>query len=123
MAIGAWLVSAASLAATPAQAPAEPARETDAAPASAASPPAGFYSYCAVCHGVDGGGIEGLGAALAGSTYVKSAPVGELVEFLKVGRLPNDAATVSGRPMPGFAYVDEAELRAIADYLKQLNRP
>ena len=41
------------------------------------------------------------------------------MDFLKVGRLPNDPASVSGRPMPGFAYVDEAELAAIADYLKQ----
>lgn len=80
---------------------------------------AAFWTYCIACHGVDGQGIDGLGVNLVASPYVASTPSAELVEFLKVGRLPNDPASVSGRPMPGFAYVDEAELGTIADYLKQ----
>ena len=79
-----------------------------------------FLTYCVACHGVAGEGIEGLGVNLAESSYVASTGVAGLVKFLKVGRLPNDPASVSGRPMPGFAYVDEAELAAIARYLKQL---
>ena len=84
---------------------------------------AAFATYCMVCHGVDGRGVAGLGVDLVSSPYVASASPGALVEFLKAGRLPNDPASVSGRPMPGFAYVDEAELAAIASYLKQRSEP
>lgn len=82
---------------------------------------AAFSTYCIACHGVDGRGVEGLGADLVASTYVAGASAAELVEFLKLGRLPNDPASVSGQPMPGFAYLDDAELAALADYLKRLS--
>lgn len=93
------------------------------APATGDSQKAAYSKYCIACHGVDGQGVDGLGVNLVASPYVASTPSAELVDFLKIGRLPNDPATVSGRPMPGFAYVDEAELAAIADYLKQRSNP
>jgi hypothetical protein len=39
--------------------------------------------------------VEGLGVNLVASPYVASASPGELVSFLKVGRLPNDPATMA----------------------------
>jgi mono/diheme cytochrome c family protein len=73
---------------------------------------------CAACHGVALEGVEGLGVSLADSGFVgrKSAP--ELVAFLKVGRMPGDPESVAGRPMPGFAWLPEADLMEIAAYIK-----
>ena len=38
--------------------------------------------------------------------------------FLKVGRMPGDPESVVGRPMPGFAWLPEADLTEIAAYVK-----
>lgn len=83
---------------------------------------AGYELRCLVCHGEAGQGIDGLGANLVTSEFVRARSLEQLVEFLKVGRLPNDPDTVSGRPMPGFAWIDEAQLAAIAAYVKSLSR-
>ena len=82
-----------------------------------------FNNHCLLCHGADARGIDGLGPSLVYSAYVAARSVEELTAFLKVGRLPNDPDSVSNRPMPGFAWVDEAELAAIAEYVKSLNQP
>jgi mono/diheme cytochrome c family protein len=82
-----------------------------------------FTRYCATCHGVDARGVEGLGVNLVESSYVASSSSAELVQFLKVGRLPNDPASITRLPMPGFALLDAAQLAAIADYLRGLNQP
>jgi hypothetical protein len=48
-------------------------------------------------------------------------PPAALVVVLKVGRMPNNPASVSGRPMSGFAHIDEAEPTAIAEHLTRKN--
>ena len=65
--------------------------------------------------------VSTAAAAVTPSAFVGQSSSRELTEFLKAGRLPNDPQTVSGRPMPGFAYVAEADLTAISDYLKELH--
>ena len=76
---------------------------------------------CVACHGADLRGVEGLGVSLVGSPFVAGTATPALVEFLKAGRMPDDPASVSGRPMLGFAWIPEAELVEIAEYVKRQN--
>lgn len=95
-----------------------------AAPGTAAAGPPQNDKYsvsCLACHGADLEGVDELGPALAKSAFVASKSVAELVAFLKVGRMPDDPDSVTGRPMPGFGWVPEAELEEIAAYVKSHN--
>lgn len=80
-----------------------------------------FDVHCIACHGPDGRGIDNLGADLVASAFVARNGEPALVEFLKAGRLPDDPASLTGRPMPGFAWVADSELRALAAFLKSRN--
>jgi mono/diheme cytochrome c family protein len=77
-----------------------------------------FELNCLACHGAELEGIDGLGVSLTDSAFVGRKSAGELVAFLKVGRMPGDPDSVSGRPMPGFAWLPEADLAEIAAYIK-----
>ena len=77
-----------------------------------------FDQYCIGCHGPDGRGITNLGVDLVASAFVASKSESALVEFLKAGRLPDDSASKTGRPMPGFAWVPEGELKSVAAFVK-----
>ena len=79
-----------------------------------------FSTNCMICHGPRGEGIEGLGVSLINSGFVQSQSSADLAEFLKRGRLPNDSASVSGLPMPGFAWMTTEDLAAVAAHLKGL---
>ena len=79
-----------------------------------------FDTQCITCHGTDARGVEGLGVGLADSRFVRSATQDELIAFLRVGRMPNDPATVTGMVMPGFAWIAEQDLVALAGYIKNL---
>lgn len=79
-----------------------------------------YNTQCIACHGPAGSGVQGLGVPLVGSEFVSTRSTDELVAFLKAGRMPGDPDNVSNRPMPGFAWVSDAELAAVADYLKEL---
>lgn len=86
--------------------------------AGAADSDAAFEQHCVACHGPDGRGIENLGVDLVTSPFVATTSEQELVEFLQVGRLPDDPSTRTGRPMPGFSWLAESELESIAGFLK-----
>ena len=45
-----------------------------------------------------------------------------LAAFLKVGRMPGQPGNISGRVMPGFAYLPDPELAALAGFLKARHR-
>ena len=79
-----------------------------------------YNTQCIACHGPAGSGVEGLGVALVGSEFVATRSTDELVAFFKAGRMPGDPDSVSGRSMPGFAWVAEDELAGVATYLKEL---
>jgi len=80
-----------------------------------------FATHCQSCHGADGQGVEPLGVTLVNSPFVKSKSADELVAMLKVGRLPGDPDSVKQRVMPGFSWMEEAQLSELADLLKAQN--
>ena len=49
-----------------------------------------FMSSCVACHGPDGQGLPGLGKDLTASEFVAGKTDDELVNFIKVGRGPDD---------------------------------
>ncbi len=102
-------------------------REVAAAPvepvasAAAAAPASAVYAAnCVACHGADAQGVEGLGLNLVASQLVAGSSAAELVEFLKAGRMPGSPDSVTGVPMPAFAWLPQADLDEVAAYLKSL---
>jgi mono/diheme cytochrome c family protein len=81
-----------------------------------------FAANCAACHGPDGNGIPELGVTLVESAYTASLEAPQLVEFLKVGRMPGQPGSIRNGVMPGFAYLPADELTEIAAYVKALQR-
>jgi len=79
-----------------------------------------FNAQCIACHGVDARGVEGLGVSLVDSGFVALSSQQELIEFLKVGRMSTDPATVTGLVMPGFAWMADADLAALAQRLQSI---
>jgi EmrB/QacA subfamily drug resistance transporter len=92
------------------------------APAATADGAALYALHCVACHGPDLQGIAQLGVNLAGSAYVGRSEETALAAFLKVGRMPGQPGNLSGRVMPGFAYLPDPELAALAGYLKARHR-
>ena len=94
---------------------------TAAAPAAdAAAQSAVYTANCVACHGPDAKGIQGLGLDLTASALVADSSADELVAFLKAGRMPNSPDSVSGIPMPAFAWLPQGDLDEVAAYLKTL---
>ena len=79
-----------------------------------------FAQQCIFCHGIDARGVEQMGVTLVASKFVASSSTDELASFLMLGRLPTDPASISGLAMPGFAYLGENNLRAIAVHLRNI---
>jgi len=92
------------------------------APTATADGAALYALHCVACHGADLKGIAELGVTLAGSAYVGRSDAATLAAFLKVGRMPGQPGNVSGRVMPGFAYLPDPELAALAEFLKARQR-
>ncbi len=102
--------------------PARAVADTAPAVADSSQGAALFATHCAACHGADGNGLENLGVTLVGSRYTQSLDAVGLVEFLKVGRMPGQPGSIRGGVMPGFAYLQPAELEQIAAYVKAMHR-
>lgn len=79
-----------------------------------------FEAQCIACHGVDARGVDGLGVSLVDSGLVAAISEEDLVAFLKVGRMLTDPANVSGAVMPGFAWLAEQDLVALAGHVKSI---
>ena len=79
-----------------------------------------YGQQCQACHGADARGVQGLGLNLVGSALVASSSEDELTEFLKVGRPADSPNSVTGVPMPGFAWMTDDQLSELTGYLKGL---
>ncbi len=76
---------------------------------------AGLYvSNCASCHQLDGQGIKGKIPALADNGSVKAEGPQNVIKVI-LGGLP---ATDTYGPMPSFAALDDAQIAAIANYVR-----
>ena len=88
----------------------------DTAQDSAMSP---LYNvHCSACHGPNGEGIEGLGVDLVASEFVAGSDSDALVVLLGEGRMPDAETSLTGRPMPSFAWMGEDELHGLAVLLQ-----
>lgn len=103
----------------------------NAAPASAGTagdPVAGeklFLGTCVACHGQDGQGLPGLGKNLITSEFVAGTTDSELVEFIKVGRGPDDPLNTTGVRMPAKGNnpaLSDQDLYNIVAYLRTLRQ-
>ncbi len=67
-------------------------------------------------------GVEGLGLNLVESELVAGSSPDELIAFFQAGRQPGSPDSVTGVPMPAFAWMEAADLAEIAGYLKSLQQ-
>lgn len=79
-----------------------------------------YATNCAACHGADATGVQGLGLNLVESDLVAKSSAEELVVFIANGRLPDSPDSVTGVPMPAFAWMDAGDVAEVANYLKSL---
>ena len=80
-----------------------------------------YNARCGFCHGADLNGIDGLGVTLKDSLFLKDMSTDAIVEFLKIGRMPNSEDSISGGVMPGFNWLETSELDEIAIFIKEGN--
>jgi len=81
-----------------------------------------YATNCVACHGADATGVQGLGLNLVESDLVTTSSAEELVVFLQNGRAPDSPDSVTGVPMPAFAWMDAEDLNEVAGYLKSLQQ-
>ena len=81
-----------------------------------------YTANCSACHGPDAAGVQGLGLNLRESELVGNSSAEELIVFLQAGRQPNSPDSVTGIPMPAFAWMDAADLAEVAGYIKGLQQ-
>jgi mono/diheme cytochrome c family protein len=84
-----------------------------------------FLSTCVACHGPDAQGLPGLGKNLVTSEFVAGKSDSELVEFIKVGRGPDDPLNTSGVTMPAKGNkptLTDEDLGNIVAYLRTLHQ-
>ena len=91
----------------------------DVAPAAVDAVVSPLYNvHCSACHGPTGEGVEGLGVDLVASEFVAGSDPGELIVFLQEGRMPDADASLTGRPMPSFAWMGDDELHDLVVFMQ-----
>ena len=114
-------VPASAEAAAPAEAVAAPAESVG----DAANGEVLFAKSCIACHGPGGIGVQGLGKDMTTSEFIASKTDAELLEFVKVGRAPDDPLNTTGVLMPpkggNPAFSDEDLIDVIA-YVRTLHK-
>ena len=109
--------------------PAAAAESNVEAAASTGDPVAGEKVYqgtCVACHGPDAKGVENLGKSLhpSYSDFVSTRTDEELVEYIKVGRLPDDPLNTTGVAMPakgGNPALTEEDMYNVVAYMRTLD--
>ena len=94
-------------------------------PAPAGDPVKGeeLFVTCAACHGPQGEGVEGLGKDMTTSEFIAGKSDDELVEFIEVGRAPDDPLNTTGvamLPKGGNPSLSDEDLYDIVAYIHTL---
>jgi disulfide bond formation protein DsbB len=87
---------------------------------------AAWKTTCRACHGVAGEGIPGQGKDIRGSQFIASKSDGQLIDFIKVGRMPFDPLNTTGIQMPpkgGNPLLKDSDLRDIVAYVRTFKAP
>jgi cytochrome c5 len=109
---------------------AQPAAQSDGVNAVQGDATVGAKSYqasCVACHGPDAKGVQGLGKSLhpADSEFIRAQSDDELVQFIKVGRQPDNPANTTGIAMPpkgGNPAISDADLYHIVAWIRSLEQ-
>jgi disulfide bond formation protein DsbB len=96
-------------------------------PAPAGDPAKGeeLFVTCAACHGPKGEGVEGLGKDMTASEFIAGKSDDELVEFIKVGRAPDDPLNTTGvamLPKGGNPALSDEDLYDLVAYIRTLQK-
>ncbi len=84
-----------------------------------------YSLLCIACHGPEGKGVQGLGKDLTTSTFVAEKTDAELVEFIKVGRQPDDPLNTTGVAMPpkgGNPALSDQEIADIVAFVRTIHQ-
>lgn len=84
-----------------------------------------YMTNCIACHGADATGVPGLGKTLlpSDSEFIRTHSDAELVEFVMVGRQPDDPLNSTGVAMPpkgGSPALSESDIADIIAYIRTL---
>ena len=84
-----------------------------------------YMSICVACHGPDARGLPNLGKSMHpdDSQFITSKTDAELVEFIKVGRTPDDPLNTTGVGMPakgGNPAITEQQLYDVVAWMRTL---
>ncbi|MHC4416422.1 MAG: cytochrome c oxidase subunit 3 [Planctomycetota bacterium] len=80
-----------------------------------------WLAICRSCHGVGGEGVAGQGKDIRGSEFIGGRTDGELLAFIKVGRLASDPLNITGVQMPpkgGNPLLTDEDLFDIVAYVR-----
>lgn len=82
-----------------------------------------YTQKCAMCHGPQAEGVQGLGSALRSSEVVQSSTMDAVVRIIREGLAVDDEANQSGVAMPpdgGHKELTDEAIIAIVQYLRSL---
>jgi len=81
---------------------------------------------CRSCHGLTGEGITGQGKDIRESVFIQQRTDLELVDFIKIGRMPFDPLNTTGVQMPprgGNPLLKDADLYDIVAFIRSFQVP
>ena len=84
----------------------------------------GEEETCGACHGPEGKGVTGLGKDMTHSEFIAEKTDAELLEFIKVGRAPDDPLNTTGVLMPpkgGNPALTDQQLMDIIAYVRSIH--
>ena len=84
-----------------------------------------LFVTCAACHGPTGEGVPNLGKDMTASEFIAGKTDEELVEFIKVGRAPDDPLNTTGvamLPKGGNPALSDDDLYDIVAYIRTLQQ-
>ena len=82
-----------------------------------------YAQTCAACHGPSAEGVEGLGPALTGNSFVASLSDDDLIAFLNEGRAADHPDNTTGIAMPpkgGNPSLTDDDLADLVAYLREI---